>query len=193
MKQFFSRAGVIITVAVVFVLVITSCSSEFSTIAVTGTWQLDGSYESGGTQYTFIEQWTITPITITYSQDRGSGFTTAFAADIVALSNEGLNGGDTYLTGSATTPAVNPGFAVIRYTQVDGASTGEVGKYNVFRWAENAADTSSRDFSQGYLNVGGDFPDNVNGVFDSVSTAINGATNGAGYFTYASGGAALQQ
>ncbi|MDA3949114.1 MAG: hypothetical protein PF508_07785 [Spirochaeta sp.] len=102
--------------------------------------------------------------------------------------NGRLNAGDTALTNGGS-EAVNPGFAIIQYTEVDGAGTGEVGKYNIFRWAQNSGDTAKRDFIQGYKNVGAVYPNNVNGVFDIPAAAETGATNAAGYFGFASSGA----
>ena len=157
-------------------------------IAVAGTWVLESDYDGDGTA-DLTERWTIDADSITYESDFASGFSTFYSADIVDFTNNGLNGGDTKLIASATDDASNPGFAVFQYTAVDGPGTGKVGKFNVFRWAENGADPAKKNFAQGYKNVGDDFPDNVNGIFDSASAAERGATNGNGYFGFASSGA----
>lgn len=135
-----------------------------------------GTWES-----TFGEVYEITSGTITYL---GNGTDVTFRAQVVYVDDDSLNGGDSALVSGADA-ASNPGYAVIRYTSVNNAGTGEVGKYNVFRWADGAAD-GELQMTQGYRNVGGDFPDNVNGVFDSVEAARTGATNTAGYFSFAS-------
>jgi hypothetical protein len=175
-----------VVIAAGFVLGLPGCAnwfgSEDEAIAILGEWLIDGAYP---------EQWAVTETSITYSSDYGSGLAQVFSAEIVSFSNTGFNAGDTTLisTGMAVTGA---GYAVIKYTEVDNPGTGEVGKYNIFRWAANAADDAKRDFIQGYTNVGNDWPANVNGVFDTASAAKSGAANAAGYFTYPSIGAAKQ-
>ncbi|POR04066.1 hypothetical protein AU468_04435 [Alkalispirochaeta sphaeroplastigenens] len=105
--------------------------------------------------------------------------------------NGELNADDTDLTlGRGTT--TNPGFAVIEYTEVNNLGTGEVGKFNVFRWADNNDNNTLRDFTQGYKNIGPDWPDNVNGVFATADDAEAGATT-EDYFAGASEGAGRQQ
>ncbi len=162
-----------------------SCSEPADPIAVDGVWEIVGTYGS--------ERWTISDSRITYESDwSGSGFSTTYSAEIVDYSNDGLNAGETLLTAGSTASAANPGFAVMRYTDVDGPGTGEAGKYNIFRWADSPGDAATRDFVQGYKNAGDAWPDNVNGVFDTGAAAEAGATNAAGYFSFASSGAARQ-
>ena len=170
-----------------FIFGLSGCANWFGSededIEVLGEWLIDGDYP---------EQWVITNSSIVYSTDwTGGGLAEVFAAEIVSYDNDGFNSGDTTLTstGSAVTGA---GYAVIKYTAVDGAGTGEVGKYNIFRWADNGADSAKMDFIQGYINVGGDYPANVNGVFDTAAEAKSGGTNAAGYFSFASTGAVKQ-
>ena len=155
-------------------------------IACLGTWQTpDGAYS---------EQWIISNTSIEYKSDTdGDGMyeSTTYKAEIVSYVNGSFNAGDTSISDGGTT-ATDPGYAVIKYTEVDGAGTGEVGKYNIFRWCDTAGDESKNDFSQGYKNVGDAWPDNVNGVFDSGGAAISGATNANGYFAFASSGAVKQ-
>lgn len=180
---------VLAVVALVATLGLVGCSSDSKDpIAVAGVWQL----ASSGEGWTSIERWTITDDSIHYqSSSDGDTFTTTYRATIVEYVNGRLNAGDTALIdGRAVT--TNPGFAIIRFTEVNNAGTGEVGKYNVFRWADNNADSALRDFGQGYVNIGGEWPDNINGVFDTAAAAETGATNEAGYFGFASSGASRQ-
>lgn len=156
-------------------------------IAVEGRWLLEGEFGS--------ERWTIAENSIEYESDFGSGFSTVFRADVVDYYNTTLNAGDSRLTSNAPAAAINPGFAVLRYTYVNNPGTGEVGAYNVFRWADNATDPSKRDFTQGSkdadLDGDGDpsTGEYVNDLFDDPVSAELGATNEAGYFGFASQGA----
>ncbi|MFP4408510.1 MAG: hypothetical protein ACLFPW_08330, partial [Spirochaetaceae bacterium] len=156
------------------------CSTDGADpIAVEGTWVLD---EYG-------ERWIITENSITYEgSSDGSEYTTNYEAQIVSYSNHGLNAGETKLTGNDTEDALNPGFAVIEYTYVDDAWTEEVGKFNVFRWADNEEDPSKKDFTQGYKKDSND----DNDVFDTAAAAEAEATNANGYFAFASEGAVKQ-
>ena len=117
---------------------------------------------------------------ITYNDGFGGGYT----ATVISINEYQFNAGDTTIAQGAPA-AVQPGFAVIRYTAVDGPGTGEVGKYNIFRWAEDTADPTQMLFAQGYKNVGDPYPNNINGVFDTAVAAVDGATNADGYFPYA--------
>lgn len=156
-------------------------------IAVEGVWQIVGS-DWDGDGNANVERWTITDSSIHYESTLdGTTYTTTYRADIVEFSNDSLNGGDTALTSGGST-APNPGYAVITYTEVDNAGTGEVGKYNVFRWAQNTTTPSNRDFSQGFKDADGASP-YVNDLFDTPEAAKTGATNSAGYFAFASTGA----
>lgn len=185
MRRFFSREFMVLAIVSVFVALVGCTDSE--SISVAGTWESAGTY---GT-----ERWVITDTSITYSSDYGSGFSTVYRADVVDFSNDGLNAGDTALTSSGST-AVNPGFAVIRYTAVNNPGTGEVGTYNVFRWADNARDGNNRDFTQGYKDADLDGDPSTgtytNLVFDTASAAESGASVAKGYFSYASTGAEPQ-
>jgi len=157
--------------------------------AVEGTWLLDSSYTWEGTDYISLERWTISSRTIHYEKSYdGTTYTTTYRAEIVSFDNNGLNAGDETLTsGRAVTE--NPGFAVIRYTEVDSPGTGVVDTYNVFRWADNNATPGNKDFTQGYFNTGAPWPDNINGGFDTAAEAEAGAVSAAGYFAYSSNGA----
>jgi hypothetical protein len=158
------------------------CSSSDDPIAVGGVWTInDGEAWS--------ERWTITNSTIHYESGGEDGvYTTTYRATIVDYVNGRLNTGDTALAAGREI-TTNPGFAMIKYTEVDGPGTGEVGKFNVFRWADNNEDNTLRDFTQGYKNIGDDWPNNVNGVFDTAAEAEEGATNAEGYFAFPSEGA----
>ncbi|HKK49788.1 MAG TPA: hypothetical protein VJ932_11875, partial [Alkalispirochaeta sp.] len=85
-----------------------------------------GSWESS-----FGEVYTITGTSVAYS---GDGTSNNYDASIVYVDDSSLNADDTSVTADGNT-AVNPGFAVIKYTSVADASYGEDGKYNIFRWA----------------------------------------------------------
>ena len=151
-------------------------------------WALGSDWDGDGNDDS-VERWTITSTSVHYeSSSDGATYDTTYRADVVEFVNGRLNAGDTALTNGGS-DAVNPGFAIIQYTEVDGAGTGEVGKYNIFRWAETSGDSAKRDFTQGYKNVGQPYPDNVNGVFDTPAAAETGATNADGYFAFASSGA----
>jgi hypothetical protein len=168
------------------------CSDPADPIAVAGTWTITGSdWDGDGNDN--VERWQISESTIVYDSSLdGTTFTTTYRADIVTYVNGSLNAGDTALTTGRTTTA-NPGFAVLRFTEVNNAGTGEVGKYNVFRWADNGSDNTRKDFSQGYRDATpDDSADFTNAVFDSASAAEAGATTAAGYFAFASTGAERQ-
>ncbi|TVR04731.1 MAG: hypothetical protein EA403_04550 [Spirochaetaceae bacterium] len=161
--------------------VLTSCDllggSSNDPIAVQGTWES-----------TFGERWIITESTIEY---RGDGTNTTYRADIVSVRNNRLNAGDTSITPTGST--IGLGHAIIRYTEVDGPGTGEVGKYQVFRWATNRDDAQLRDFTQGFNNVGEPWPgDAINEVFNTAAQAAAGATNANEHFAFASQGAERQ-
>ncbi|AFG36843.1 hypothetical protein [Spirochaeta africana] len=181
----FSSAAVS-ALLVAAVVVLGSCSlGGFvpGPIAVEGTWVIQNDAWDD-------EQWVITPDSITYLSVGDTETTTTFAADIVTYSNFGLNAGDTELYPGGTDMGL--GYAVIRFTEVEGPGTGEVGKYQVFRWGTNQDDASTRDFTQGYNNVGDPHPDNVNEVFDTPEAAEAQVSNGNGHFSFASEGAVRQ-
>jgi hypothetical protein len=188
------RGAVILAVLTLLVIpALTGCFLLPSEpIAVKGTWNLDSSYTWEGTDYISLERWTISGSTIHYEKSYdGTTYTTTYRAEIVSFDNNGLNGGDTSLTaGRAVTE--NPGYAVIRYTEVDGPGTGVVDTYNVFRWADNNAAPDSMDFTQGYFNTGDAWPNNINGGFNTAAGAEAGAVNATGYFAYSSDGAGPQ-
>ena len=155
-------------------------------IEVEGVWILNGQFGD--------EKYIITDSTIVRQSDyTGSGYTTEYEAEIVKFSNDGLNAGDTSITSTGGSTK-GLGYAVIKYTEVDGPATGEVGKYNVFRWATNQSEPSKRDFTQGSkdsdLDGDGDPMTGtyVNLVFDTADAAETGATNANGYFSFASTG-----
>jgi hypothetical protein len=186
--------SVLTAFALVATLGLAGCTEPPDPIAVAGVWNLSTS----GDGWTFFERWTITDSSVHYqSSSDGEMFTTTYRADIVEYVNGRLNAGDTALTaGRAVT--TNPGFAIIRFTEVNNAGTGEVGKFNVFRWADNNADSVLRDFTQGSKDsdLDGDGNPNtgeyVNLVFDTASGAEMGAINDAGYFGASSDGASRQ-
>jgi len=140
-------------------------------IAVEGTWFIDW----GGT---YDETWVISDSEITYT----SGTAQVYTADIVSYDNNAFNASE---TGEG-----NYGYAVIQYTAVDGAGTGAVGGYNIFRWQNYTG--SACDFTQGYKNVGGDWPDNENDMADTAAEAINDFTAANSYFGGYSKNASLQ-
>lgn len=161
-------------------------------IAVEGTWVLESDYDGDGV-VDGTERWTISSQNITYEADYGGGLATVYAADVVSYSNTGLNKGETRLSNSSAADAINPGFAVIEYTEVDNAGTGEVGKFNVFRWADNATDPANKNFTQGYKDATPNDASNFdNAVFDTAAAAESGATTADGFFSLASTGAVKQ-
>lgn len=175
-------------VAVLFVLGLSGCNllerTESETIAVEGTWLLAHSDWAD-------EQWNITESSITYQSVGDSETTTTYAADIVSFSNDGVNNAESELVPDGTTEGL--GYAVIRFTEVNGPATGEVGKYQIFRWGTNQDDSAARDFTQGFKNAGEDWPgDAINEVFDTPEAAEAGATIANGHFSFASTGAVLQ-
>ncbi len=118
-------------------------------ISVQGVWRLVGTFGD--------EKWEISDQEISYySKDLDESWAPVgeyilrYRADVITYDNDQLNGGDTqFITGN--TPAV-AGYAVIRYTEVVAGvdtSNGEVGRFNVFRWAVSAGDAQKRDFTQG--------------------------------------------
>ncbi len=153
-----------------------------ATIAAEGIWELTGAY---GT-----EKWVITESTIEYLSDWGSGFSTNYKADIISFSNTGLNAGDTSITSSVSSSTTGLGYAVIQFTEVATTGDGEVGKYQIFRWAENQSDSADKDFTQGYKDA---TPDDAgtwpNTVYDTAAEAIQNVTNTNGFFGAASEGA----
>ena len=148
-------------------------------IRVEGTWELAGAY---GTEY-----WEITNTTIEYSSDYGSGASTVFKADIIIYSNDGLNADDITFSGQSSSTN-DPGYAVIQFTEIDGLSTGVLGKYQVFRWVQNASDSSTMNFTQGYKDAGS----YANTVFDTATAAESNVTYANGFFNYSSNGAERQ-
>ena len=181
----------ILAVALGFVSCDSNGANRRAPIAVEGRWLLESDCDGDGT-VDGSERWSISGNTITYENDFGAGFALVYSATVVSYSNNGLNGGDVKISSSAADQALDPGFAVIEYTEVDGLGTGEVGKFNVFRWADSVDNTSEKNFAQGYKNVGDAFPNNVNGVFETADAAEAGATNENGYFAFASAGAVKQ-
>ena len=187
----------------VLVLAVAGCSENSAggagtLIAPAGVWTLVGSdWDGDGNEN--VERWTIRNWEIVYESSLdGTTFTTTFEADVRGFSNEGLNGGETEFTSGSSGEGRNPGYAIIEYTYVNNPGTGEVGKFNVFRWADNAQDPAKRDFSQGSKDAdldgdGDPFTGSyVNDVFDSAAAAEAGATATNGYFGFASAGASEQ-
>ncbi|NCB03136.1 MAG: hypothetical protein EOM67_13430 [Spirochaetia bacterium] len=165
--------------ALLITLVIFTFSSCFlfqePTIPVVGEWELTGSF---GT-----ETWDITESTISYDGGWGYGYT----ADIITIGLNTFNAGDMTITSSGAPPVDDYGYAVIKYTSSSDAGTGEVGKYNIFRWQDNEGDQSKKDFGQGYKQTSESNYDNL--VFNTASQAQTGATNTQGYFSFVSSGA----
>lgn len=131
-----------------------------------------GTWESGFSTAEFPDVYTISRSRIN-KQD-------SYNARVVYVDDSQLNAGDTSITATGD-KAINPGFAVIRYISVSDASWGEVGKYNVFRWADGTAS------NQRLMTQGGKYNENftVMTVFDSRQEAIDGATNAEGFFGFA--------
>ena len=184
--------GVAFLLVMATALLAVSCdsgsNSDDATLPV-GTWVL----ETNG----FYERWTISASEVHYeSSFDGAVFSTSYRAAIERYTTGEFNGGDTAITTTAA-DAIDPGYAVIRFTEVNGAFTGEVDKFIVFRWATNADDASTRDFTQGSKdsNLDGDNDPStgtyVNLVFDTADEAEAGTTNANGYFSFASSGATL--
>ena len=168
--------------ALLITLVVISLSSCFMfndpVIPVAGTWELVTDGPWGGT-----ETWVITDSTISYD-----GGYVAYTADVVGIGMNMFNGGDLEIAPSAGTPIHDYGFAIIKYTAVSDEGTGEVGKYNIFRWQDNASNQSKKDFTQGYKDADGTSP-YINNVFDTAAAAQVGATNSENYYYSASEGA----
>jgi hypothetical protein len=135
-----------------------------------------GTWESGFSSAEFPDVYTITRSRIN-KQD-------SYSARVVYVDDSQLNAGDTSVTANGDT-AVNPGFAVIKYLAVSGPSWGEVGKYNVFRWADGTS-ANQRLMTQGGEYTGS-FEDETLEmvVFDSIENAKEGATNDEGFFGFA--------
>ena len=191
MKKLLRRPLFVLPIAVIAFLFLAGTFSGcdfFGTtddpIAVKGTWVI-GEEEPQ-------EKWIIKGSSIEYLSVPWGGdeLATNYKADIVEYFNSGLNVGDTEIYTGGSDKGL--GFAVIKFTEVNGPSTGEVGKHQIFRWATNQEDSSKRDFTQGYKNVGDPYPNNVNEVFDTPEAAKVGATNANGHFAYASEGAVKQ-
>jgi hypothetical protein len=160
-----------------------TCDVTVNDIEVMGTWLLEGAFGD--------EKWIISNSTIEYQSDYGSGFSTNYKAEIVEFVNGSFNAGDTAI--AAGGPASDdPGYAVIKYTEVANAGWGEDDKYNIFRWCDNADDATNKDFAQGSKDTDPEDDTYINDVFDSASAAKSGATNTAGYFGFASSGAVKQ-
>lgn len=163
--------------ALLITLVVISLSSCFLFVEPDiERWELEGSW---GT-----ESWEITDTTITYLYDE----VITYKAKIVKEVDDSFNGGDTVIATGYSAPEDDHGYMVIRYTYVNNAGTGEVGKYNIFRWQENATDDDKLDFTQGYKDEDGVAP-YINVVFDTAATAESNATIANGYFAYPSAGA----
>ncbi len=139
-------------------------------------WEL---VESWGT-----ESWEITDNTITYLYDD----VITYKAKIVKEVEDEFNGGDTVIVPGAAAPSDDYGYMVIQYTYVNNTGTGEVDKYNIFRWQENAADDDKHDFTQGYKDTAPGTP-YINEIFDTADAAKSGVTNANGYFGFTSAGA----
>lgn len=135
------------------------------------------SFPTGTWTSEWGETYEIDTQAITYDNGSGGGYT----ATVISINEYQFNAGDTSITPEAPA-AVQPGYAVIKYTAVSDLSWGAVGKYNIFRWAENSAGLDFR-----LLTQGGKYNDDytVIIVFDTPAQAVNGATNAAGYFAYA--------
>lgn len=134
-----------------------------------------GSWDDG-----FGNVYTITGTTISYTGEF-EGTSYGYTGAIVYIDDSRFNGGDTSITDGGDT-AVNPGHFAFQYTSVSDPSWGEVGKYNVFRWADGASENEKVMVQGGKYNE--DF--SVMVVFDSNAAARNGATNDAGFFAFAS-------
>jgi len=165
--------GTIVVVALVL-LAATSCS-----LFENPDLPLDGTYELVGTYGT--ETWTFDEDSISYD-----GGYNSYEADIIWVVLNAFNSGDTSITTSSSSPSGDYGYVVMQYTEVSDAGTGEVGKYNVFRWQENAGDNSLMDFTQGYKAADETY---ANDLFDADHEARDEANNDNGYFSYASEGA----
>jgi len=157
MKQ---KKILLLATAVIFVGLLFGCKTdEDPVIEVKGTWKRP-----------FWETWTITESTISFYGDYGGGFIVFYDADIVSFDNETFNAGES--------DASDHGYAVIQFTAVDGPGTGEVGKYNVFRWKK--FDGSTVDLSQGFKDA--DPPNFVNDVADTAADAESDITNANDFF-----------
>ncbi|MDC7245630.1 MAG: hypothetical protein PQJ47_06935 [Sphaerochaetaceae bacterium] len=168
-----------IVLAALVVFASTGCS-----LFLSSTMPPEGSYELVGDYGT--ETWDIDEDTISYD----SGYT-SYEADIISTVVDSFNAGDSTIVSSGSSPSGDYGYMVIQYTTVSDEGTGEVGKYNIFRWQENADDASAMDFTQGYKDADGESP-YINALFDTAQDAVDGATNDNGYFSFASEGAVLQ-
>ncbi|MFP4302152.1 MAG: hypothetical protein ACLFQZ_09010 [Spirochaetaceae bacterium] len=154
--------GLLITALIV---ALGACSTDGADpIAVEGTWVLDTGY---------YERWIITENSITYEgSSDGSEYTTNYEAQIVSYSNHGLNARETDITAGVDATGRNPGFAVIKFTEVANQGWGTVGKYTVFRWADNAGDPSKKDLTQGYKDATPNDDENFDTVvFDTPAEA----------------------
>lgn len=137
-----------------------------------------GSWDDG-----FGNVYTITGTTITYAGEfEGSEY--GYSGVIVYIDDSRFNGGDTSITPDSDA-AVNPGHVAFKYTAVSDPSWGEVGKYNIFRWADGTNE-DEKVMTQGGKYEGTFGEDDFRMVvFDSNAEARNGATNEAGFFPYA--------
>lgn len=178
---------------------LSSCDPYGDAIAVEGTWILGNGYDWDNDGNPNAEKWIITNSSVSYASSLNSiDYSTVYKADIVDYVNGYLNAGDTAITDSNGSQGSSSGlgYAVIRFTEVNGAATGEAGKYQIFRWAANESDPAARDFTQGSKDADLDGDGDpmtgtyVNTVFDSAAEARSGATNTAGHFQGASQGAA---
>lgn len=157
--------GVVVLLAIV--VLATGCDFGGDAVLPIGSWMDD----FGGT-------YTIEASSITFNNGFGGGY----SATVEYISDIRLNADDVSIAQNVA-ETDNPGFAVIRYTAVSGPDVGAIGSYNVFRWSDGSSGETRR-MAQGYKNVGGDYPDNINGVFFSSGAASAGATT-AEYFSYA--------
>lgn len=152
----------------------TGCSDDDSNaqnVSVYGTWKLAGypGYE---------EKLVITSNRLEYyggTVDTDSWTTTNYIAEIVSLSHNTFNVGE-------TTNSVH-GYAVIRYLYADNPGWGKSNTYNVFRWKglSHEGGTNFISFSVGTKLVGM-FPNSTNLVFSNAAAADAGATAAEGYF-----------
>lgn len=115
---------------------------------------------------------------------RNSDGEVAYRAEFLHLDTGALNGGDSSVAANVV-DTVNPGHAIIRYTEVSDPSWGEVDKYNVFRWSDGS-DAGSRFMTQGGKYEGTFGEDDFRMVvFDSAQEARAGATVAEGFFAFA--------
>ena len=172
-----NRFRAVLGALLITTLVVISLSSCFLFVEPeVEKWKLEGGW---GT-----ETWEMTDNTISYFYDD----VMTYKAKIVKEVEGQFNSSDTEIVLGADIPNDDYGYMVIRYTYVNNSGTGEVGKYNIFRWQENAVDDDKHDFTQGYKDADGVAP-YINVVFSTAAEAEDGATNTNGYFNFTSAGA----